>query len=145
MRDIVRRLRGALGMGFIWALGGALVGGLIEGILNILPGSDMWLGVDMWPAALAIPAFLAGVAFSVVLVLAEGRRGFDELRLPRVALWGALGGVLLGGVVGLPLVGLAVLALTSAASAAGTLALARRGAPRELISGESEQHVEGRV
>ena len=145
MRDIVRRLRGALGMGIIWALGGALVGGLIEGILNILPGSDMWLGVDMWPAALAIPAFLAGVAFSVVLVLAEGRRGFDELRLPRVALWGALGGVLLGGVVGLPLVGLAVLALTSAASAAGTLALARRGAPATSIGGESEQHVEGRV
>lgn len=145
MRDIVRRLRGALGMGIIWAIGGALVGGLIEGILNILPGSDMWLGVDMWPAALAIPAFLAGVAFSVVLILAEGRRGFDELRLPRVALWGALGGVLLGGVVGLPLVGLAVLALTSAASAAGTLALARRGAPRELISGETEHQVEGRV
>ena len=129
MTQILRRLRGALGMGVVWAIGGALVGGLIEGILNILPGSDLWLGVDMWPAALAIPAFLAGVAFSGVLMLAEGRRGFDELRLPRVALWGAFGGVLLGGVVGLPLVVLAVLALTSAALAAGTLALARRGAP----------------
>jgi hypothetical protein len=145
MRHILRRLRGALGMGLLWAFGGALVGGLIEGILNILPGSDMWLGVDMWPAALAIPGFLAGVAFSGVLALAEGRRGFDELRLPRVALWGALGGVLLGGIFGLPLVALAVLALTSAASAAGTLALARRGAPRELVSGAGKEIDSGRA
>lgn len=138
MHQFVRRLRGALGMGLIWALGGALVGGLIEGVLNILPGSDMWLGVDMWPAALAIPAFLAGVAFSVVLALAESRRGFDELRLPRVALWGALGGVLLGGLFGLPLVAIAVLALTSGASAAGTLALARRGQPHDLLETGAE-------
>ncbi len=138
MTQILRRLRGAFGMGFVWAIGGALVGGLIEGILNILPGSDLWLGVDMWPAALAIPAFLAGVAFSGVLMLAEGRRGFDELRLPRVALWGALGGVLLGGIFGLPLVVLVVLALTSGVSAAGTLALARRAEPRELIGRGAE-------
>ena len=129
MGQIVRRLRGALGMGLLWAFGGALVGGVIEGILNVLPGSDLWLGVDMWPAALAIPGFLAGVAFSVVLALAEGRRGFDELRLPRVALWGALGGSLLGAFFGLPLVGVAVLVCTSGALAAGTLALARRGGP----------------
>lgn len=133
MNQIFRRLRGALGMGLLWALGGALVGGLIEGMLNILPGSDLFLGVDMWPAALAIPGFLAGVAFSGVLALVEGRRGFDDLRLPRVALWGALGGVLLGLFFGLPLVVISVLALTSSASAAGSLALARRAEPPDLI------------
>jgi hypothetical protein len=129
MQPLFQRLRGALGLGVIWAIGGALVGGLIEGILNILPGSDLLLGVDMWPAALAIPAFLAGIAFSGVLALAEGRRGFEELRLPRIAAWGALGGVMLGVGFGLPLVGLVVLATTSSSLATGTLALARRGTP----------------
>lgn len=145
MGQIFRRLRGALVMGLLWAFGGALVGGLIEGILNILPGSDLWLGVDMWPAALAIPGFLAGVAFSVVLALAEGRHGFDELRLPRVALWGALGGALLGAFFGLPLVVIAVLICTSGASAAGTLALARRGTPQPLIRGDATGRERGGV
>jgi len=53
--------------------------------------------------------------------------------------------VLLGGIFGLPLVALAVLALTSAASAAGTLALARRGAPRELVSGAGKEIDSGRA
>ena len=134
MKRIWTRLRGALGLGFLWGIGGALAGGLIELILNILPGSDLFLGVDIWPAALAIPAFLAGIVFSVVLSIVEGRRSFDELKLPRLGLWGALGGLLLGVVVGLPIAAAAALAVTSGASAAASLALARRGRTRELIA-----------
>lgn len=126
MTGLWRRLRGALGLGVLWGVGGAVVGGVIEGILNILPGSDLFLGVDIWPAALAIPAFLAGLAFSLVLWLAEGRRSFGDLRLPRVAVWGAIGGLALGASVGLPLVAIGALAGTSAVCAAGSLALARR-------------------
>lgn len=134
----LRRLRGALGLGVLWAIGGAMVGGAIELVLNILPGPDLFLGVDMWPAALAIPAFLAGVLFSFVLTLVEGRRSFEALTLPRVALWGALGGLLLGTVVGLPLVVITALTLTSGGSAAGTLALARRARQPELIGGGTD-------
>jgi hypothetical protein len=90
----------------------------------------------MWPAALAIPGFLAGVVFSLVLMVAEGRRSFDALRLPRVALWGALGGVLLGAVFGLPLVVISALTLTSGASAAASLALARRAQQVPRIEGD---------
>lgn len=135
MANILRRLRGALGLGLLWAAGGALVGGLIELALNILPGSDLFLGVDMWPAVLAIPGFLLGVTFSGVLWLVEGRRGFEELKLSRLALLGAAGGVALGAFFGLPLVGVVTLTLFSGASAAGSLALARRANARELIGG----------
>jgi hypothetical protein len=106
---------------------------VIEGVLNILPGPDLFLGVDIWPAALAIPSFLAGVTFSAVLWMVEGRRSFDALRVPRIALWGALGGLLLGTVVGLPAVAIAALSITSGASAAGSLALARRARREDLI------------
>jgi FtsH-binding integral membrane protein len=134
MRQWWRRLRGALGMGLLWAAGGALVGGLIEAVLNVLPGSDLFLGVDIWPAALAIPAFLAGVVFSLVLSLAERRRSFDELTLPRFALWGGIVGLLLGVVIGFPLVAIASITLVCSASAAGSLALARRAKQRDLIA-----------
>lgn len=133
MKRIVRRLRGALGLGLLWAIAGALVGGVIEGVLNILPGPDLLLGVDIWPAALAIPGFFAGIAFSAVLWAVEGRRSFEALRLPRIALWGALGGLVLGTVVGLPAVVIAALSVTSGASAAGSLALARRAQRQDLI------------
>lgn len=133
MNRFFRRLRGALGLGLLWGLGGAVAGGVIEGVLNLLPGSDLLLGVDMWPAALAIPAFLAGIVFSIVLAIVERRRSFDELKLPRLALWGAIGGLLLGAIVGLPFAVIAALSLTSGASAAGSLALARRARKPELI------------
>jgi polyferredoxin len=133
MNSIWRRVRGAIGLGLLWAAGGAIVGGLIELILNLLPGPDLFLGVDIWPAALAVPAFFAGLAFSVVLAVVEGRRSFEELKLSRLGVWGAVGGVLLGVAVGLPVVGVAVLALTSGASAAGSLALARGGRQPELL------------
>ena len=133
MNRFFRRLRGAFGLGLLWGLAGAFAGFAIELVLNILPGSDLLLGVDIWPAALAIPAFFCGIAFSIVLSIAEGRRSFDALRLPRIAAWGAVGGVVLGTIVGLPIPVIAALALTSGASAAGTLALARRAQQPELL------------
>ena len=55
-----------------------------------------WALVDAWPTALAIPGFLGGAVFSAVLRIAEGRRRFDELSLPRFGAWGAVTGLLLG-------------------------------------------------
>ena len=121
-----------------------MAGFAIELILNILPGPDRFLGVDIWPAALAIPAFLAGIVFSVVLSLVEGRRSFDELKLPRLGLWGALGGLLLGVVVGLPLAAAAALAVTSGASAAASLALARRGRTQDLVGDGVQKDADAR-
>jgi hypothetical protein len=96
MKGLWRRIRGALGLGVIWAGGGAFIGGLIELISNIFPGLPLYF-IDMWIPTLAVPGFLGGVIFSTVLGIAARRRRFDELSLPLVAALGAAGGVLLGG------------------------------------------------
>jgi hypothetical protein len=83
MKKWLRRIRSAVGMGMTWAAGWALVGVLIE----LLIDSNGSL-VDVWPTALAIPSFLGGAVFSAVLRIAEGRRRFDELSLPRFGAWG---------------------------------------------------------
>ena len=85
--------------------------------------------------------FLAGVTFSGVLGIVEGRRRFDQMSLPRFALWGGVGGLLLSGafVWAAALGGDAflvlgpVFVLSGAGSAAGSLALARMAEDRELL------------
>lgn len=76
MKQWLRRIRGAVGMGLTWAAGWALVGVLIEMIMNFLPGLPMGSLVDIWLPALAIPGFLGGAVFFTVLSIAEGRRKF---------------------------------------------------------------------
>jgi len=89
----VRRIRGALGMGLTWAATGFLAGMGIELIHNLWPNA-LGAAVDIWPAVLAYPGFLGGVAFSAVLGIAGRRRRFDHLSMAGVAAWGALGGML---------------------------------------------------
>ncbi len=111
----LRRVRGAVGMGLIWAIGWAVIGG---GVMELIVDPHGRI-LDMWPQTLAIPGFFGGVVFSAMLGMAERRRRFSELSVPR---FGALGAVTIAGPV----------TLLSALSAAGSLALARRGEPREL-------------
>jgi hypothetical protein len=98
--------------------------------------------------------FIGGTIFSTVLSVAEGRRSFDQLSLPRFVAWGALGGLLLGGLAvsaellggGLTILG-AVMAGTStllgAGSAAGTLIIARAAHGRALLKdGGDAAHTE---
>ena len=134
-----RRLRGAFGMGLIWAAGMAGVGGFIELLDNVLPGGLPGAdAVDMWPQTLMIPGFLGGVIFSVVVMIAAGRRRFDELSIPGFTAMGVVGGLLLGawGVSGgLPAFVLGVTALGGGIGAAASLTLARWAATREAVQG----------
>lgn len=133
MRSVLRRIRGAIGMGFTWALAWSAVGLVPRWVL----GMD---GDAPFPIIFGVIGFLAGVIFSVVLALTEGRRRFDQMSMPRFAGWGAVGGVLLSGVwtriasleLGDVLMIVPTFAAASAACAAGSLALARRVARREL-------------
>jgi hypothetical protein len=99
MKTWQRRIRGALGMGLSWAAGWGLAGLLGELLIAVVSRiSPGFLGGwDSEPPlpALAIPGFFGGVFFSIVLGIAGHHRKFRELSLPRVAAWGALGGVLL--------------------------------------------------
>lgn len=119
-------------MGLIWAAAWFAAGML----LLLVVGPD---AADVpFPLGFGMFGFLAGATFSFVLGAVEGRRGFDQLSLPRFASWGAVGGLLLSGifvlVAGLGVGALAVLgpvfAVASAGSAVGSLALARKAEER---------------
>lgn len=144
MTTWLRRLRGALGMGLTWAVGWAL-GGLAIGVASVLlpfiPWDAFFRVFDAPLPALALPGFIGGTLYSLVLGVAAHNRRFADLSLSRVTLWGGLGGLLLGLVPAtMALLGLAsgpnILAFTAviippltlmgAASAAATLAIARR-------------------
>jgi hypothetical protein len=133
MRQWLRRIRGAFGMGFTWAAAWSLVGGVPRWLFGI--NTDLPL-----PLLFGALGFIAGVTFSALLVLTEGRRRFDQMSLPRFAAWGALGGLALSALfvrgASLGWGEIAVIStafgLASAACASASLALARRGLTREL-------------
>ncbi|MFQ5680217.1 MAG: hypothetical protein ACE5HP_12270 [Gemmatimonadota bacterium] len=138
MKRWLRRLRGAVGMGLTWAMAwfGAGMILLVVGVRADVP----------FPIGFGALGFLAGVTFSGVLGIVEGRRGFDQMSLPRFATWGGVGGLLLSVlfVLGVALAGDTTLpghlvflgplfAVAGAGSAAGSLALARKAEEREWL------------
>ena len=133
MRKWLRRIRGAIGMGFTWAAAWFAAG--------FVPRWVLGFNADLpFPLLFGVLGFIAGVTFSGLLVLTEGRRSFDQMSLPRFAGWGAMGGLLLGAlfvrgaslgwgeVLAIP----TTFALACAVCASGSLALARRPVRREL-------------
>jgi hypothetical protein len=139
MKKWLRRIRGAIGMGLTWAIAwfGA---GLILLLVVGFGAADV-----PFPLFFALLGFLAGVIFSGILGIVEGRRRFDQMSLPRFAVWGGIGGLLLSGIFvsaaalageglweALLVLG-PVFALAGAGSAAGSLALARMAEDRELL------------
>lgn len=139
MKKWLQRIRAAIGMGLTWAA--AWFGAGIILLLIVGPGA-----ADVpFPLFFALLGFLAGLTFSGVLGIAEGRRRFDQMSLLRFAGWGAVGGLLLSGmfawVAGLGgevLVLGPVFALGGAGCAAGSLALARMAERRGLVDSGSD-------
>lgn len=151
MSSWLRRIRGAVGTGLTWGATWA-VGGIGIGLSTFLPWHPFTAFMRVMDAplpAMAIPGFVAGVLFSGVLGVAARGRRFADLSAPVFALWGAVGGALLVafpfalGAVGLasfegsphtPAQAIAAVApvfiLFSAASAVGSLLLARRAEER---------------
>ena len=133
MHKWLRRIRAAIGVGLTWAAAWFAVGMILLLIVG-LHAADV-----PFPLFFGLLGFLAGAAFSGILGLLAGRRTFDQMSLPRFALGGAFGGLLIAGIVNvaagpgpdLMVIG-PVFALAGSISAAGTLAIARRGEKREL-------------
>ena len=129
----LRRIRGAIGMGFTWAAAWFAVGFVPRWVFGI--NSDL-----PFPLLFGALGFIAGVTFSGLLVLTEGRRRFDQMSLPRFAGWGATSGLLLSALFakaaslgwGDVLVIAPTFALACAVCASASLAAARRAARREL-------------
>ena len=127
MRKWLRRIRGAIGMGFTWAAALFAVGLVPRWVFGV--NTDVPI-----PLVFGVFGFIAGVTFSGLLVVTEGRRRFDQMSLPRFAGWGAMGGLLLSALWakaaslgwGDVLAIAPTFALACAACASGSLALARR-------------------
>jgi hypothetical protein len=84
-------IRGAMLMIVLWVVGWGLgFGGIME---LIDPDGRVQ---DVWPTVLAIPGIIGGVLFSVLLLIAERGRRFDQIPFARIAIWGAATGILLG-------------------------------------------------
>ena len=143
MKKWLRRIRGAIGMGLTWAAAWGGAGTIVMLGFLLVTGSRP---DAPFPLMFGAFGFVAGVIFSGVLGLVEGRRRFDQMSLPRFAAWGAAGGFLLSAtfVLAVSLAGDPaflwnlvvvgpVFAVAAAGSAAGSLALARRAQDRELL------------
>src|SRR4051794_12404456 len=79
MTTWLRRLRGAVGMGVTWAAAWAVTGVLIGVTSVLLPGLPWNAFFDVFDAplpALAIPGFVGGAIFSLVLGVVGRRRRF---------------------------------------------------------------------
>ncbi len=140
MKTWLRSVRRAVLTGLAWAAVWAPVGVLTGLIVDPHGSMD-----EMWVAVGGYPGFLCGVVFSAVLGTAGGRRGLDEVSLPRAAAWGAVCGLLVGALptmVATPgaeiprwLLGVAIIGpvtLLSALSAVGSALVARMAKRREL-------------
>src|SRR5437660_854640 len=133
MRNGLRRIRGAIGMGFTWAAAWFAAGLVPRWVFGVYTDAPL-------PLVFGLFGLLAGVVFSGVLALTEGRRRFDQMSLPRFAGWGAMGGLVLSALFakaaslgwGDVLALAPTLAVASAVCASGSLALARRAVRREL-------------
>jgi hypothetical protein len=133
MKKWLKRARGAVGMGLLWAVGGVAIAAVLELLDNVMPAAHpLTRQVDMWPQLLAILGFLAGTLFGVVLGIAGARRRFDQLSLPWLSACGALAGLLLGLLLGAPALVVGLLTAASAFGGAGSLALARMAERRAL-------------
>lgn len=156
------RIRGAIGMGLAWAVGWAIAGVLIGAASNVLPGLPWNSFFQVFDAPLplfALPGFIAGALFSLVLGIAARRQRVDELSLLRVGVWGAISGAVLflipcsmvavglasreGSAIGIwqtiAVLGVPAV-LLSAVSASGSLILARRGKERQPITATDASH-----
>ena len=88
MQKWLRRIRGAIGMGVTWAAAWFAAGLVPRWVFGVYTDAPL-------PLVFGLFGLLAGVVFSGVLALTEGRRRFDQMSLPRFAGWGAMGGLLL--------------------------------------------------
>jgi hypothetical protein len=144
MKKWLRRFRGVIKMGLTWGFTWFAAGMVMMLGTLLVTGST---GADVpYPLGFGALGFLAGITFSAVLVVGEGRRRFDQMSLPRYAGWGAIGGLLFSVIFAVAAAALSegaaflqnlvflgpLFAGAGAACASGLLALARRAQNREL-------------
>ena len=134
VNSLLRKLRGALGIGLTWGVLWAAIGfltGVIIGIVDpdsIDPGESPLIA----GAIVGVVGFISGVGFSVLLSLTEARKSIRDLSPARAALWGMLGAAALPLLTGMPNQLALITCPLGAVFAGVSVAIARRGERREL-------------
>lgn len=139
MRALLRRIRGALGVGVTWAFAWGLLGTIPRLVFGVY--TDVPL-----PVLFAMAGGVSGLVFAGVLTLIEDRRRFDQMSVPRIAGLGAIGGSALALVIarvtgislGETLLLVPAYAIASSVCASGSLVLAQRATRRELPSADGD-------
>lgn len=128
MRMFLRRIRGLLGLGIFSAAAWAAVGFAIITFIRVVDPPSIGPGEGpLWGAfVFGRAGFVAGVMGGAVLAIAERHRRLADLSLPRVALWGAIGGLLLPWLGAAPRPMMLILGVLGSLSAVAAVALARR-------------------
>lgn len=136
----LRRIRGAVLMGLTWAVVWAPIGPLIGFIVDRDGTMD-----EPWVAVGALPGFFAGVVFAILLGVVGRRHRFEDFSLRKFAAWGAGAGLIMGVLpfmfgslnpalpVWFPGVVIGSIAVLAGASAAASLALARKAEQRQSL------------
>ena len=96
---MLRKLRGALGLALTWAVAWGL-GGFLLGVLLYLVGPGFgpipfWSLAPLLALRTGMLGFVGGGAFAVVLGTIHRKRRLGELGSFRMALWGALAGLVM--------------------------------------------------
>lgn len=92
MNTQLRKLRGVISISLIWGILWAVVFGIIATIIGIVDPDSIDPGEEPVIIALMGGAFgaVSGVAFGILLALAESGRDIRNFSLLRAALWGML-------------------------------------------------------
>ena len=133
MNRLLRRLRGVLGTGLTWGILWAAIVYTIGVVIGVVDPDSIDPGESpvIMGAITGVVGLVSGVAFSLLLSLAESRRTIRDLSLWRVAMWGVLGSAVFPLMSGRPQM-LLILCSLGAASATASIALARKGELRDL-------------
>ena len=130
MTELLRKLRGALGIGVTWGVSWAVLGALLGIIVGIVRPSDIDPGEG--PATIArvlgLVGLISGSGFAALLSLAESRKSLGELSLVRAAPWGFLGAAAIPALTGADASMGLISGTLGALFATGSIATARRRA-----------------
>lgn len=134
---LIRTVRGAIGVGATWAALWAIFGFLFGILLRIVRPHGFNPGENELVISIVfgVVGFLSGVAFSLVMAIAERRRTLDQLSVARAAGWGAIASAALPLLTSIPNGTIVIFAPLGALFAATSVALAKRDARRELAAG----------
>ena len=95
MKKSFRKLRGIVGMGALWGIGGAAFGAVVAGLEAMFLGTPIFASMFDLASTLGFFGFLTGSGFAAVLTAMEGRRTIGELSTVRAGLWGGVAGAAL--------------------------------------------------